>query len=77
VDSDEEPEDYWGYEEKEKKSKKHNISKNWLSNKNKLMETTSVQLSFSIFSAGFLLLWPSRRNYIQCRSKFIYVPAIP
>ena len=47
VDSDEEPDDFWGFDEKEKKSKKHTISKNWLSSKNKLMETTSVGLTAS------------------------------
>jgi hypothetical protein len=41
-DSDEEPDDFWTLEEQEKKTKKHNAPKNWLSSKNKLMETTSV-----------------------------------
>ncbi len=49
LDSDEEPDDFWGFDdEHKKKGKKHAISKNWLSSKNKLMETTSVRLPFFI-----------------------------
>jgi hypothetical protein len=47
LDSDEEPDDFWGFDdEHKKKGKKHAISKNWLSSKNKLMETTSVRLYY-------------------------------
>jgi hypothetical protein len=55
LDSDEEPDDFWGFdEEHKKKGKKHAISKNWLSSKNKLMETTSVRLPFFFISTTLL-----------------------